>query len=518
MKVASSAEMKTLDQRAIEEYGIPGVVLMENAAIQLVRVLLENYKQFTHGKFFIFCGKGNNGGDGFAIARHLANQGRQVNIILLAEPEKIGGDAAVNLRIAQKMGLPFQTITTSEKLLSLRQAISGQDLVIDAIFGTGLSTAVRGFYKEAIDFINELPNQVVAVDIPSGLNADTGKVEGSCIRADLTISFGLPKMAHLLTPASTHVGCLEVVGISIPPKLVEEAGIKVNWLEKKDVAGLLGSRPLDSHKGDYGHLLIMGGSEGKGGAPAMAALAGLRSGAGLVTLAVPEKVHQAIEMGLMEVMSEPLNKPEKRILVESSYENLEPLLAGKSALVIGPGIGAQPETGKFLQKVIASTAIPMIIDADGLNLLALDKKILERKNAPIILTPHPGEMGRLMNIPTKEVQSNRLEVAMDLAQSTGCFIVLKGAGTIVASPQGDAFINTTGNPGMATAGTGDVLAGMVGGFLAQGLGPEEATNVGVFLHGLAGDLAAKEFGERSLIAGDMIQVFPRALQTLLNDE
>lgn len=514
MKLTTSQEMRTLDQRSIGEYGVPGIVLMENAAFQTVKVLREKYGRLLEGKVFIFCGKGNNGGDGLAIARHLANSGHGVEIILLAEPGSVQGDAAVNLNIVQKMSLPIHAATGPEKLHALADRISGNGLVIDAIFGTGLANAPTGLFKDAIELINALPNQVLSVDIPSGLNSDTGRVDGPCVHANVTVTFGLPKRAHFLTPASNFVGRLEVVDISIPARLTEELDTQVAAMEMEEIASLLRPLPQDSHKGNFGHLVVVGGSEGKGGAPAMAALSGLRSGAGLVTLAVPRKIHQSIETGLPEVMSFPLQETEDNSIAEGAAKKLVPFLKDKNAVALGPGIRTNPATGRFFREIVGNVTCPLVIDADGLNILAKEKDILMGLKGRAVLTPHPGEMARLTDTTAQEVQERRLEAALELAEKIGCVVVLKGAGTVIALPDGRAFINTTGNPGMATAGTGDVLTGIIGGFLAQGHGLENSAKIGVFLHGLAGDIAAVELGERSLMAGDVIRAIPKAFQRL----
>jgi NAD(P)H-hydrate epimerase len=514
MKLTTSKQMQALDRRSMEEYGIPGIVLMENAALRTAMVLREKYNHLLEQKVFLFCGKGNNGGDGLAIARHLSNRGHEVKILLLADPESLRGDAAVNLDIAQKMDLPIQTVTTQEGLLSLSGSIHGKGLVIDAIFGAGLAKPVTGFFKEAIDFINGLPNPVLSVDIPSGLNADTGRVDGPCIHAHITVTFALPKRAHFITPASTFVGRLEVVDISIPRKLMEEIETGVESMEREEISSLLCPLPQDSHKGNFGHLVVVGGSEGKGGAPAMAALSGLRTGVGLVTLALPQKIQQSSETGLLEVMSLPLQETEDGSIAEGAAKKFLSFVHGKAAVAIGPGIGTHVETGKFFREVVKNISCPLVIDADGLNLLARDKDLLTDLKGRAVLTPHPGEMARLMGISTNEVQARRLEVALEFADKTGCVVVLKGAGTLIATPEGKAFVNTTGNPGMATAGTGDALTGMIGSFLAQGHDFENAAKIGVFLHGLAGDIATQELGERSLMASDLIQALPMAFQDL----
>lgn len=509
--------MRELDRAAIENYGIPGIVLMENAALAFFNLLVKKYPRFMGKKAFIFCGKGNNGGDGFAIARHFSNAGREVEVILLTEPENIKGDAAINFKIIQKMGIPTRTVTRKEELESLRSSLTEKDLIVDAIFGTGLTSAVKGFCKEVIDFINGLSNRVVAVDIPSGLNADTGSMEGSCVHADLTVTFALPKVAHVVTPASNYAGSLEVLPISIPEELIRKTKMNIEVMEKQEIAELLPARFPDTHKGDYGHFVVIGGSTGKGGAPALAALAGLRSGAGLATLAVPGSIHAAIEMDPLEVMSMPLPESENGTITEAGFEEIEAFLKDKNAVVFGPGTETDERTGKFLKKLMKNVSCPVVLDADGLNLLALDMEILENKKVPVLLTPHPGEMARLMSISTKEVQSRRLETALELSRRTDCHVILKGAGSIIATPTGEAYVNTMGNPGMATAGTGDVLSGMIAGFMAQGMEPVNAAKAGVFLHGLAGDRVARELGERSLLAGDILEALPGVFFELMND-
>jgi len=513
MKVATAEQMQELDRKAIETYHIPGIVLMENAGRKASEIILETFPELQKKKVAIIAGKGNNGGDGFVIARYFLNKGIMVRVYLLTDPKTLRGDAATNFMIFSRMKGDIVSLPSSKDFQKIKKDLEKFDILIDGIFGTGLDAEVRGYYREVIDYLNSLNKPIVAIDIPSGLCANTGKPLGTAIRATLTITFGLPKVGELISPGVDYVGELRVVDIGIPKNLVDDEKIHTYIIDKEDVKKWLSQpRRLDTHKGDYGHLLVIAGSVGKTGAAAMASEAAIRVGAGLVTLAIPKSLNPIMEMKLTEVMTEPLPETPKQTLSLRAYNSILRLCEKKKAIIIGPGVGTFKETQSLILKLIKTIEIPIIIDADGLSALATQPKLLPLHNKSIILTPHPGEMARLINSTPKDVQADRIGISRNFAQSYQVYIVLKGFRTIIATPDGEVYINPTGNPGMASGGTGDVLTGMIGGLICQGFDIITSLQIAVYLHGLAGDLVAKEIGEKSLIATDIIKRIPTLLQ------
>jgi len=510
-KVATAAQMRALDREAIERYKIPGIVLMENAALGVVWAMEERYGPQRGKSVVIVCGKGNNGGDGFAVARHLVNRGGKVSLFLLGDPDLLQGDAATNLRICQGMKIPFRSVRASRDLRSLTAGIRKSDLVVDALFGTGIVPPVRGIIAEAVARINRSGKPVVSVDLPSGLNADTSEVSGEVVQADLTVTFGLPKISLTQYPSLAVAGEVKVVDISLPAEEVERAEIFVELLGG-EVLHSLPKRRADSHKGSTGKVLVVAGSKGMPGAAVMTALSALRVGAGLVYAALPSSIRGVFLKRLMEGIVVPLDDSEKDRLTSASLEFVLRAAKGKKVMAVGPGIGLDPETGKMIRSLIQKARIPMVLDADALNLLAAAPENFRKAKVPLILTPHPGEMARLTGVSGETLATRRIELAGDFAREFGVILVLKGARTVIAEPEGRCWINTTGNPGMATAGTGDVLTGMIAGLIAQGMKPLTAAKTGVYLHGLCGDHAAGRLGERSLIARDLLREVPRVLK------
>jgi len=512
MKVVSANEMRELDRRAIEEYGIPGVVLMENAgrgATDTIEDMLVTDKIDT---VLIIAGKGNNGGDGFVVARHLVNRGLDCSILLIGKVSEVDGDARINLDIALKMGVEVREAVSDISLVE--EEIRSAGLVVDALFGTGLSKEVGGFYAEVIDRINMADSPIVSLDIPSGLDASTGRVLGTTVEADMTVTFCLPKIGSIIHPGVDYVGELILVDIGAPIDLLEDRALKTSLILEEDAAEVLLPRDENSHKGSYGHLLVVAGSRGKTGAAVLAAEAAMRSGAGLVTLAAPESLNNILENKLTEIMTEPLPEEKDGFLGKGSAKKILSALEGKSTLLLGPGISRQDETGKVVRELLANLSIPAVIDADALWHLSGALELIHDSKASLILTPHPGEMARLLGISVAEVQADRIGISREFAVEYACYLILKGARTIIATPSGETFINTTGNPGMASGGTGDVLAGLVGSLLAQGCSPLESSIAGVYIHGLAGDMAAEEMGEAGLIASDIIGKIPEVMREL----
>jgi len=516
MKVVSAFQMKNLDRRAIEEFGIPGIVLMENAGRATIEVIDKYFPAMSMRKIIIIAGSGNNGGDGFVIGRHLLNRGVEVEAFLLGNKTKVSGHAKVNLELYQKMR-PVQELHRQEDLMKFQTQRGDADLVIDAILGTGVNTDVRGLYRDIIDYINALPTPVVSVDIPSGIDASTGKIMGTAIYADLTVTFGLPKVGLLIHPGLDRVGILEVADISIPHYLVQEENIQVELLEAHELFPLLKQRDSNSHKGNYGHVLIIAGSVGKTGAAALSSDAALKIGAGLVTLGVPASLNPVMEVKLTEVMTEPLAETASQTLSTKSLPRIQELMEGKKVLALGPGISTHPETIAVVQHIIRNSGIPLIVDADGINALGQKPSVLQEAQCPIVLTPHPGEMSRLTGTSIEEVQDDRIGVAKKFAQEYGVVLVLKGARTIIAEPNGNIYINSTGNPGMASGGTGDVLTGMITGLVAQGYTISEASRLGVFLHGYIADEITAQRGEMGLTATDIINRIPLTLKEVMSE-
>jgi len=517
MFLVTNQEMARLDGETINNYGLPGMVLMEHASSRVVEWLSWYWEGKVAGKrVVILAGKGNNGGDGLAVARLLSNAGAFVTVFLLCHPGELKGDAGQNYQVLQRFGEKVYQLTSDKDLQKLDISLMCADLVVDAIYGTGFRGAVTGLAADVINLVNNSGLPVVAVDVPSGLEAGTGKVAGPCIKAAATVTFGLPKLGLVLEPGRRQVGELWLGDISLPRQLIQNSGLKTRLITPEEVTQRLPSRPAAAHKGSFGHVAAVGGSEGMTGAIYLAATAALRGGAGLVTALVPRSLHGLMEIKTVEVMTKPLPETEA---VSVGLEALNTVLefAGKTDVVLlGPGMSQHASTAAFLANLVPKLDKPLVLDADALNIISNNdpKKFFADLKAPIVITPHPGEMARLTGLPVREIQQNRLEVASKAAREWKVVVVLKGAGTVVAHPGGKVFVNPTGNPGMATAGSGDVLSGLVAGLMAQGLAALDAAVAGVYVHGLAGDLAAREKGQMGLTAGDILASLPRALAAL----
>jgi NAD(P)H-hydrate epimerase len=514
MKVATAELMRKLDQKAISEFGLPGMVLMENAARGVVGALWRAFPDLATSRVAILAGRGNNGGDGLAVARYLLNRGLSCRVFLLAPPEEIKGDAGANLEILKKMGVVVREILNLREWEEQKPLLDEADILLDGIFGTGLRGPVEGFFREIIQSVNALNKPVVAIDIPSGVDADSGQVLGACIRARMTVTFGLVKRGLLVHPGAGAAGKVVLVDISLPRAALEGEEIRDHLLEGAEFAPLLPPRNPEAHKGQFGHLLILAGSPGKTGAAALASQAALRVGTGLITLGVPESLNPILEEKVTEVMTEPLPETRERTLGLSAQQKIFELCARKTALALGPGLSLGSETARLVLQIVRKTSLPAVVDADGLSAIAGKAEPLRKKQKNLVLTPHPGEMARLAGLSVEEVQKDRIEVARDFAGRNEVVLVLKGSRTVIAGPGGEVFINPTGNPGMASGGTGDVLTGMIGGFLAQGFPPLEAAKLGVYLHGLTGDYAAFLKGERGIAAMDLAELAPPVLNAL----
>ncbi len=516
--LCTAEQMRELDSRTINELGLPGQVLMELAGQGMAELIDEHFGPVAGLRVGILCGRGNNGGDGFVVGRWLDRWGAEVEFFLLADPDKIGGDARLNFEVAQKLGLPMNRVLTEAELDALEDELAGFDLLIDALLGTGLNSEVRGGYAKAIAAMNAVDVPVAAVDIPSGLNSDDGRVMGAAAAAELTATFGLAKIGQAIHPGLDLCGRVEVIDISIPQAFVAQAGIDVFLIEAADAAQLWPELAPEAHKGVAGHLLILAGSPGKTGAAVLTAEGALRAGSGLVTVGCPTSLNPILEAKLTEAMTAPLAESSDQTLSPEAIGALSSLIDGKSALAVGPGLTNHPETAELLAWLLERVVKPMVIDADGLNIIAARPEMMMWSNGELVLTPHPGEMARLTGLSTAEVQADRIGAARSLALKWEQTVVLKGARTIVAAPDGDVFINPTGNPGLASGGSGDVLTGLIGGLLAQGLEPVEAAVTGVYVHGLAADLLWAETGGRGFVASELAAAIPGAAAALLNAE
>ncbi len=516
MKLATAEQMRSLDSMAINRYGIPSIVLMENAGRGTVEAICRHLGDPADRVVSIFVGPGNNGGDGLVIARHLHQRGAQARVYLLVAPEKLSGDAAVNLAIVNRLPVPVRSVTDAAALAEVEEQLAQSWAVVDAIFGTGLTREVGGHFAEAVKRLNRCTCPVVAVDVPSGLDSDSGQPLGFCVRAQLTATFGLAKPGLVLHQPGTHfVGQLVVVDIGIPPQAVEEAAIQTELLTGGEVGGWLPLRRSTAHKGTFGHLLVLAGSAGKTGAALLCANGALRAGTGLVSLAVPHDLNPIFETALAEAMTIPLANS-NGLLSASDFHAVEQALAGKQALALGPGLGTDPKTVALVHRLYHEARLPMVVDADAVNALATEPRLVANPPAPRILTPHPGEMARLTGLTTPEIQADRLRVAREFATSHRVFLVLKGAGTVVAAPDGEIAVNPTGNPGMAAGGVGDVLTGLIGGLLAQGLPPWRAACLGAYAHGLAGDrLLAGQAIQFGFLAGELAAELPATLEAIV---
>lgn len=511
MDAATAAQSRSIDRRAIEEIGIPSLVLMENAGLAVVFSVIRRLERPEGASVAIFCGKGNNGGDGFVVARHLARWGADVRVFLAGRVEDMAGDARLQARIAANMGLPIAEL---ESVDGVGEALAGAELAVDALLGTGARGEVTGLPGDLIDALNASAVPVVAVDVPSGLDVDTGQICGRCVRADETVTFGVLKRGLVVYPGAWVAGEITLAPISIPREAVAAEGISVRFVEAPEACDLLPQREPWAHKGSAGNVLVIGGSVGMTGAAAMAALSALRVGAGLARLAVPGSLHDILEIKATEVVTRPVEETDARSFAAVGLREALQWAGESECIAIGPGLGRHPETMRALLEVLPEIAAPLIVDADGLNALAEKPEVFESLSGPVVITPHPGEMSRLLGKNVAEVQGDRIAAAEEAARRFRAIAVLKGARTVVSPPEGGSFINSTGSAAMASAGMGDVLTGAIAGLIAQGLRPADAAVLGVFLHGLAGDLAAAERGGPGILASDVQERLPSALADL----
>lgn len=518
MKIVTADQMRELDRRTIHEAGVPGKTLMERAGSGVVSAMEETFGTLQGKTVTIFCGKGNNGGDGFVVARLLRQKRRAVRVCLLAHTRDLKGDAKLMYQRFVK-GAGRSSVLSTPSPDSMHQLVRHSHVLVDALLGTGTSSPISGLYHEAIHAMNASEAPTVAVDLPSGIDADTGATLGTAVQASLTVTLGNPKLGLFLGSGIDHVGRLHCVDIGIPTQYVEDLHLPVELLSPFAIQSWLPKRQASAHKGIFGHAGIIAGSSGKSGAAALAGKAALRAGAGLVTVATPASVQTSVASGIPEVMTLPLPETAEHTLSRHALPRLQPFVQSRNAIGIGPGLSTHAETVEVIRTLLAACDRPIVIDADALNALVGHTSLLRSRPLSPIVTPHPGEMARLLGESTAAtVNRNRLAIAQDFARTHSSIVVLKGARTIIAHPHGPTAIAPTGNPGMATAGTGDVLTGILAGLLAQGVAPWEAAQSGVYLHGLAGDLAARTYGHPSLMAGDLIASLPQAITHVLHGD
>ncbi len=514
MKLVTASQMQALDRAAIERYKIPSIELMERAGKGVADAVAKRFPK--KGVVAIVAGKGNNGGDGFVAARHLAKAGYKVRIYLLSPWTDLSPDARVNWDRLTEVKVSVAEAFGENDLKKHASEFEAASCVIDAIFGTGLSSEVKGKYKNAIDLINSLLKPVVAVDVPSGLSADTGVPLGAAVRAKLVVTLGLAKVGLVTNMGHEYAREVEVVDIGIPKEATDALHSGYHLITPDMFNSYFAPRRDDTHKGTYGHVLVIGGSSGKMGAGLLTGRGALRSGAGLVTYVLPAMAFVKFDIRSPEIMIEAIADGGRGYFIKNSLQELKGVLEGKDVVAIGPGIGTQDETKAAFLDVVKKASVPIVIDADGLNCLADSLGVIDGKKTPVILTPHPGELSRLTGAVVKDIQANRLQAAKGFAVKHKCHVVLKGHRTVIASPSGDVFINPTGNAGMATAGMGDVLTGVIASFLAQNLPVTEAVIAAVYLHGMAGDMAAEELGDRGLLASDVVNNLPKIIKVLAN--
>jgi hydroxyethylthiazole kinase-like uncharacterized protein yjeF len=508
--IVTAKEMQSLDSKTIDGMGVPGLVLMENACMGVVEAA-EDMLDGVRGKTIrIYCGTGNNGGDGFAAAKHLLNRGANLDVLLVGDPKKLTPDAKANHDWLIEMGGSVFPINNIEDLATRSSA----DLAIDGLLGTGIQGAARGLIADAIEAINLIEDRVLAIDIPSGVEGSTGKVGGSALIAELTVTMGLPKVGLMVPPGRNFAGDVEVVDIGIPRKFIDDADLKLGMTEESDVLEMLPHRHREAHKGDIGKLFLLAGSPGFTGAATLATQTAIRSGVGLARLGIPKELNPILEVKLTEGMTWVLPDKGTGLLHPDALPEVIEALAWADALVLGPGISMEKAVGDFIEKLLPLVKLPTVIDADGLNQLGQNKSLLKKLPKQCVLTPHPGEMARLTGEPILDILNDPIGTARKWAKTWKCVVVLKGAPTYVARPDGMVWLNPTGNPGMASGGTGDVLTGMIGGFLTQGLSPWAAAVCSVWLHGACGDSALEYQGALSLTASDLIEEIPVVLENI----
>jgi len=499
MKILTSEQMRNIDRRTTESFGIPSIVLMENAAIAVIDAIEAHYPDIDRAA--IFCGTGQNGGDGLAIARHLENRGVVPVIFVVGERAKFKGDALTNFIACERLAIPIYDVNDPDHIEDAFAHASDADIVVDAIFGTGLDRAPGGVHAEVIRAIAELRMPVVAVDLPSGLNASSSEVFDPCVQAAVTVTFATPKICHVFEPAATYCGEIIVADISIPDAALQDEEVALALLTPQDIQPFVAPRLAQTHKGTYGHVGVIAGSTGRSGAAVMCARGAIRSGAGLVSVMTDPETAKLVHAASIESMT-------------YSGADVQEFLQTKTAALIGPGLPDSERAYAWVRATVAAIELPLIIDASALNAFAGRAAEINPNTRPRVITPHPGELARLTGSDAKTINADRIASARNAARACNCVVVLKGFQTLVAEPDGHVYVNPTGNPGMASGGMGDVLSGIVAAFLARGNDPTDAACAAVYLHGLAGDLLKDEFGDTGLAATDLADRIPLAIRQL----
>jgi NAD(P)H-hydrate epimerase len=498
VKILNAEQMRNIDRRATERFGVPSLVLMENAAIAVVDAIFERYP--ASDRVALLCGTGANGGDGFAVARHLENRGVVPVIVIVGDRTSIHGDAQTNLTICERLGIPIYEVRDASEVETALAHAADADLIVDALFGTGLNRAPSGFHADVIRGLADLRLPVLAIDLPSGANASSHEPFEPCVQAEVTVTFAAPKVCHVFEPAALYCGEVIVADISIPEMAIEDEAVTLALITPKDIQPYTGPRLAATHKGTYGHVGVIGGSPGRSGAAVLCARGALHSGAGLVTVMTDAETAKLVHASSVESMT--------------FSGDLQTFVESKTAIVLGPGLADNDGAYETTRAIANTIELPLIIDASALNAFASHANELNPHNRPRVITPHPGELARLLQSDAKTINIDRIAAAREAARVTNCVVVLKGYQSLVAEPDGHVYVNPTGNPGMATGGMGDVLAGMIGALLARGVDPVDAACVAVYLHGRAGDILSEEFGDTGLMATDLAERIPRAIQSV----
>lgn len=509
MKLASPIDMRKLDQIAMDKYNIPGILLMENAALNVAgkaKEMLGN--TYRDRKTLVVAGKGNNGGDGFATARHLIQWGYSVITICLCERSQVTGEPELYLKILEKLNAPVMFVYDEADLIEISRIFNEAYLIIDGIFGTGFHGSVEGLYESVIQAVNKSNARVLSIDIPSGINGDSGQVTGIAVKADETVTFTLPKPGLMQFPGAEYAGRVTVADIGIPAEAIEQLSLDGQVTDSDVIADYIPIRPKDANKGVFGKILIVTGSRGMTGAGILSAEAAFRTGSGLVYLAVPESLTGIYGTAICEAITIPLKDKDGCIMPENTDE-LTKRAELMDTVVIGPGLSTNAGVAELVKKFIVRCGKPMVIDADALNIISDDPQILKKRPAPTVITPHPGEFSRLTKMTVEEIRKNRVKAALEYSREWNVTVVLKGAGTVTANPKGEYFINTSGNPGLAVAGSGDVLAGITGSLIGQGVKPDMAAVLGVYMHGKCGDLLSDKYKRQGgFTAGEICAAIP----------
>ncbi|HEX6085135.1 MAG TPA: NAD(P)H-hydrate dehydratase [Thermoanaerobaculia bacterium] len=499
MKILNAEQMRNIDRRTTERFGVPSIVLMENAANAVVEAIFDRYPD--SGRVALVCGTGANGGDGFAVARHLENRGIVPVIVLVGDRASIRGDARINLDVCHRLGIPIYTVRDSDDVETALAHAADADLIVDAIFGTGLNRPPAGIQADVIRGLAELRIPVLAVDLPSGANASSHQPFEPCVQAEVTVTFAAPKLCHVFEPAVLYCGDVIIADITIPEIAIEDEAVMLALITPKDVQPLVAPRATATHKGTYGHLGVIAGSPGRSGAAVLCARGALRTGAGLVSVMTDAETAKLVHAGSIESMT-------------YSGGELQEFLQNKTAALIGPGLADDEDAYRRTRALVDAIELPLVIDASALNAFANSANALNPRGLPRVITPHPGELARLLGTDTQSINADRIAAVREAAHLANCVVVLKGHQTLVAEADGHVYVNPTGNPGMATGGMGDVLAGMIAALLARDADPLDAACAGVYLHGRAGDLLAEELGDTGLTAMEVADRIPRAIQRI----